>query len=322
LERAMLVNSVNEYESPSSISMSGAALKGCAVDAQLTEPLVAASVRLHPCAGKYEKYGFDTLADVVIINYSMSGDVYPCVQKQPPLNPDDDARSDGERYATCVATNVRNGLQNFFDAIRERRERIGTQYPATIMMPALGTGIGKISKSRFYEQLGSELTDELRDPNSALPDRLILQLRVRKPDEQEAASYAISVMLQRLYHNRPAPRDYGIVGLLPGVFFGIAALALTAAVVKNKVKGLGSLQSDYFMPPLFYVIGCFVAALGVGSALVSAFLQGASGVPSWLEAPSGVVSCGAISVVLAHLLLLARREFENPSQDSSRSDEV
>ena len=141
-----------------------------------------------PCHGSYETGGHIKWVGVVtpIIWSAQSSEVHPCWARY--------GITSDAGYQGCVSNAVTDSLQDLFTQLHSDRFRDID----AVVIPAIGTGVGGLSKASFYQTLlTNTLVDELKRGHR-LPQKLILQVRRGEiPNTWPETQLAISTTLSK-----------------------------------------------------------------------------------------------------------------------------
>jgi hypothetical protein len=323
-DSALIVNSVDQQHSEG-FGVSAALIHGCETPGSqdTTNSERAAEVTeviLQDCIGPYRRYGFKRIADIVVVNWvSPSGELIPC--KDLYKRGSDASNEGGTAFVDCTTGAVRGGLEHLFGKLRKEPQ---AQRPLVIVMPEIGTGFGNLRKFRFYLLVVDVIEKELMAVDSALPSKLVFQLRDlpndARADDSEAQrgerlksafALAASVSQMDIDWNRDHPRpDTRFLARLCGLFAAITVGILLAGVTPRR-GGLANRMSNLRLAPtLLYLLRWLVSASGVaeGGAVVLAAFEGQL---PWLASPVLQFACGVVSVGIAGVVLAALENFKH-----------
>lgn len=184
-ESMLLLSSVDERRANIG-EFNHAATAGCGIKQESRSFQEIGTTSIDPCNDIYRKsFHIRWLARLSAI-VETSGDS----ARQPCWNSYGIAVAEGD-YQACVSNAVSDGLKSLFSEMR-RKQPIDA-----LVMPAVGTGIGKLSKAGFYNKfLGEVLIEELKKPYD-VTSKIYLQVRRgetpnRWPETRVAIAHAVS----------------------------------------------------------------------------------------------------------------------------------
>ena len=259
LSRPMAIfNSVDEKQSLSG-GISGKIGDGCGLASRGDlGPLQKGDVNYLSCQGPYKALGVSTVINSAIVVWT---------------NPETEERACWDKvteskdsYEECIQTAVSDSLNAAFSASGDHRDL------HALVIPALGTGVGKLSKERFYKTLSTSLLAVLTAKDGRyLPDTIYL-LTWRNEDAETWAETrtGISKNVATIFNSwtTTAHDTAGNDRLqLCGVFVGMALLMLTAAWIPSSVKLYADLEQLSGPNAITYSLGWIAAALGLTSVL-------------------------------------------------------
>jgi hypothetical protein len=138
---------------------------GCSID-QLDSILPTGTINLDPCKGSYkEKFpNIDYVASAIIVAWKGVSETPNCK-----LDPTTTIGSGQPGYAQCIKSAIENALSVLFN--RQEMLRINT-----VVLPALGTGTGRLSKGDFYKSTAKVLETclQLAGCSEKLPRTVVL----------------------------------------------------------------------------------------------------------------------------------------------------
>ncbi|WP_213806598.1 hypothetical protein [Granulicella sp. dw_53] len=259
LSRPMAIfNSVDEKQSLSG-GISGKIGTGCALESQGDlGTLQKGQVNYLPCTGPYTKLGVTTVINSAVVVWTN-----PETEDRACWNTVTDSK---DSYEECIQTAVSDSLNAAFSASGAHKDI------HALVVPALGTGVGKLSKERFYKTLSSNLLDVLTAKDGRSLPQTIYLLTWRNED---AATWGetrtgISKSIATIYNTwiESAHTTAGDDRLqLCGVFIGMALLLLSAAWIPHSTQVYADLQQLRGQNAITYSFGWIAAALGLTSVL-------------------------------------------------------
>lgn len=250
-QQYVLVNSVDEkqdtYVKPTSIA--GHIGKGCDLDRYVGELLNLGQVKPHPCnSGQYAQlFGQGEVANAAIVLVDATNPDRPPCWKEP----------NEAQYRDCINEAVNDALLNIFGPNHK------SELDAPVMvMPALGTGFGKLSKDDFYKSLFTSLGNLMADRRANLE---LLVLVDRQSNDWKATEEAIANRLGALAaswrsnsSNGSSADAWFMCGI--SVVLSIVFLVLGLRAEPQSVASSSLLLS---LSPVTLAIGWFSAAAGV-----------------------------------------------------------
>lgn len=267
----LIVNSVDEKQDiyVSEHSLAGYVGKGCKLDDYVGQLLNVGEVRPHSCdSGTYSQlFGHGEVANAAIVLIDPANiDRPPCWEK--PNN---------SQYRDCINDAVLISLQHIFGADHS------SDLDAPVMvMPALGTGFGKLEKDDFYKDLFAGLGKTLRERKSPWTMDLLLLVN-RQSDDWENTKKSIAQRLGDMAYSwgRTGSEGNAVdIWFMCGISLAMSLLFLSFGLSPDGTSRywLGSLLS---LNPITLSIGWFSAAAGLvtimkqGVLLFDAHLPGA-----------------------------------------------
>jgi hypothetical protein len=250
-----LVSSVDEHRS-STGNLSNPVTAGCAIpEEEFIQQLGSTSIT--ECHGIYrEKFHIHDLARMSVVVGASNAEQSPCWEHY--------GLSGQENYQLCISNALGSGLQNLFSEIDRRR------YIDAMVLPAIATGTGKLSKAAFYNKLLVEtLVPQLKDSDHYIPRTIYLQVWHGDPDKRwpetkiaiaGAVANAVERWDFRSEHKVPDSEWLSVTGVAIGSCFMLIALA--AGVRVGFVSNLLPIVSP-FRPLL--VLSWVAAAIGLVS---------------------------------------------------------
>lgn len=291
---SLILNSVDEvHRNNGGISELIAA--GCHLLPREGDPAQLGDLDISQCNGSYsDNLKIRWVGNAAVIIFEGFGDKDPCGL---PLE-----ESEEKGYSECIAQAIQTSLDNLFNELRTHRREVR---PQTIIIPAIGTGVGSVSKQTFYQTLKSKLLEEVQQPGekNVLPERIILQVwRGETPEQWVSARTAIANFISELsYKWNVHEHGSGDIATLAGMVGVAGTLVLILAMY---VLGIpyprvfdGELKLLRHKPVVMVVLGWGLASLGFLSGLrpVAKELIGSSSVAA--EITFGVVAvlvCGVL----------------------------
>jgi O-acetyl-ADP-ribose deacetylase (regulator of RNase III) len=113
---------------------------GCSI-AEVGTLLVTGTVELKPCKGSYKQHfpKVDYVGNAIIVAWKGVSEVPNCK-----IDPMTAIGSTQPGYSACIQKAIQDALWNLFN----RQEMTGLH---TVVLPALGTGTGRLTKGQFYQ---------------------------------------------------------------------------------------------------------------------------------------------------------------------------
>lgn len=294
----LLVSSVDELRSGTG-SLSSPITVGCAIppEAGVTQELGSTSI--NECQGVYRNaFHIKHVARLsAIVETSSNSSTSPCWARYGITAPEGD-------YQTCVGNAVASGLSDLFSEIQARRS------VDALVLPAIGTGVGKLSKAGFYNKLLVDTLVPHLNRDHYIPPTIYLQVRRwdpdnRWPETQIAIAGALATAVKTWEfmseHKSPDSEWLSLTGVAIGSCLLLVALAFGArfGVLSDLLPVVGR-----FSPLL--VVSWISAAVG----LVSVFKAFVAFFPTNLN-PYLQVAAGVLTALLCGPLIRARRTVED-----------
>jgi hypothetical protein len=290
----LLASSVDERRSTTG-SLSAAITAGCAPkEPDVPQPLGWSSIS--KCGGKYSTlFNIHQIARLTAIVEASDSGQSPCWQVYGIIVQEND-------YQNCVSKAVASGLAQLFEQISEQ--------PSidAVVLPAIGTGVGKLSKPAFYNTLMvGTLVPRLKE-DYRLPPIIYLQVRREREDPwlDTEAGIAIAVatavrMWEFSDHTRSSDSEWlSLTGVAISGSLMLVALAFGArfGVVTNFLPVVARPRPLLIITWLFLIItwlsvavglvSVFKAFIGLFPTLVNPYLQVAAGAVT-------AILCGPLS---------------------------
>jgi hypothetical protein len=182
---ALIVSSVDEDRSDIGPS-SGPIAHGCTVSLS-TEKLQLGQAGIIPCNGPYKEGGHIQWVGVLspLIWSTESTEVHPCWERY--------GITSDDGYQACLGLTVKDSLQDLFSQLQDPRFR-GVD---AMILPAIGTGVGGLSKASFYHTLLADILVAELTKGHGLPRTIVLQARRSEtrstwPETHSAISAALA----------------------------------------------------------------------------------------------------------------------------------
>jgi hypothetical protein len=158
-------------------------------------------------------------AVLIVFNPDVPGDRCPIYWGH------DEESEEAQASTECLKPMLAQTLRNLFFAVSDAESK-----PASLILPALGTGSGGLQKADFYEVFTDELIAQLRR-GSDLPGELILRVwqgdRVDWAEEKEALAAALARLHTSWSREEHPQRDASSLYIILGV---LLALLLVVAL--------------------------------------------------------------------------------------------
>lgn len=254
-KNAVLVNSVDEQQTAAA-GVSGVILAGCGVTSNRA-PLQRGEVQLHECpaGAAYRDLGIQRIANVAIVTWAKVADSEPCISS---------SDNGGKDRSDCVEASVQAGLLNVVNSLRKLPS---AEQPDALILPALGTGIGGLQKSRFYKAAVAVVLGELNNTGGYLPPKIFFHEWAGSSAGFFNAAHALGTELAGLESGwtKQHPR-----GSATAYFVAAGACAALAVVLGIAILRRRANESNTPLPPAFgaqFAIGWLLAAVGAGTGL-------------------------------------------------------
>ncbi len=295
-------SSVDEEQSTESLSQAAVAYyvsKGCDPPSGYLQLGTTASPS---CTGPYRNLGITRVINAAIVTHSdrQHKDSEACRDR---------FKNDDPGYQKCVQDAVVSSLSDYFQKLRVSAPAM---VPSSVVIPALGTGNGKMDKDRFYEAARWVLLDALSRPDR-MPDNIYLFIWPEK-DQGKRSEIADSIArhVQTIIIEWNDKALGAQVETSPFFLSGVAfALAGISFVVLLRPTGIGAQLAHVSDGSEFLevCVGWFVAGFGTASAIE----------PRWVTGSVlFMVTWGVLCTLAAQYLLVARRSFENAVSKSEK----
>ena len=163
-QKATLVNSVDEHHK-SVAGISYFIARGCDLLGLEGDRAQIGEIVFSECNGPYrESMGITQVANAAIIVWSADDERTRCPRITGRSSLDD------EDYQACIASTIESSLRDLFTRL-QREEKVNV-----LILPALGTGIGRFRIEKFYAVLEKVLKTQIEDSIQAagLPNRIVL----------------------------------------------------------------------------------------------------------------------------------------------------
>jgi len=180
--------------------------------------------------------------------------------------------------------------------------------PDAIILPAVGTGIGGLPKSRFYDVLQKIILGELGRKDGIVPAELILQIwQGESEGAKKSTTYSIANALTQLANSWAElhPKEnYAQLAVLLGISLAVAFAAfLRSLPVLAPLVGPKFLALDSSNAPL-YAIGWAMASFGLATG-IREITETLSVHFPFLETALALVIIGVLSAIFAGFVLKA-----------------
>jgi hypothetical protein len=288
----LLVSSVDERRSGVG-SLSSPTTAGCAIVAEerITQELGTTSI--DACKWVYrDSFHITRLARLsAIVESTLDPSQAPCWARYGIAAPEGD-------YQTCVGNAVSSGLGSLFSQIHDLRS------VDAIVLPAIGTSAGKLSKAGFYNKLLPEILVGQLKWDYYIPPTIYLQVRRLDPDNRWletqiaiAGAVANAVMTWDVNSEHKSPDSEWLS--LTGVAIG-SCLMLIALACGARFRILANLLPVVAQARPLMIISWLSAAVG----LVSVFKAFVAFFPGHFN-PYLQVAAGVLTALLCGPLLRA-----------------
>lgn len=300
-QHVLLVSSVDENRSEMG-PLSGPLAKGC--DARSAAPIQQGlgATPIVRCKGPYnDAFHVDWLARMsVVIEQSIDPTKAACWTKYGIGGAEGD-------YQACLTLAVHDGLENLFRGAHEKDDL------DAMVVPAIGTGVGKLSKAAFYNQFFETLVAKL-DQDRRLPPTIYLQVRRADPDRRWpetriAIAGALATAVQTWNDAEHKHGDSEWV-TLTGVCAG-SALLLLALAFRARTRLLLGLEDVLSRPRPLVVVAWIAGSVGLVSMLKAA----TSFLPPTFE-PYPQLIAGFVAALICAPLMRAKGAFEKGVMDA------
>lgn len=254
----VLVNSVDEKQdiAVSPNSLAGHIGAGCKLDGYVGQLLNIGEVRSHPCVnGSYVKsFGEGEVANAAIILFDETNPNRPPCWKTP----------NEFQYRDCINEAVNDSLLHIFGP-----DHSSDLDAPVLVMPALGTGFGKLTKNDFYKDLRDSLGNRLSHRKSNLQ---LLLLVNRQTNDWKVVKEAIAKQIGELadsWHERGQEVNSADLWFMCGISFVMSSVFIVVASTNaSRTKCFPEFLRS--LSPLTVAIGWFSAAAGVMTILKQA----------------------------------------------------
>jgi hypothetical protein len=305
-ERLLILNSVDEAQSIDG-GISGPIGAGCGLDKADRPTLNRGDVDFHECQGVYhDKFGIDTVANVAIVVWAN-----PDSEKRPCWNAEG---SDIEsKYQACVKEDTSNAIVNFIDQVRTQQDVNG------IIVPAVGTGTGRLAKEDFYFLFFSQISLILNDAEASKNFPKNVYLLVNPSDTAVAwgqTRNAIATSLGRIatiWQNAEHKSSTSEWAPLVGVAGGAACFLMLSGIGRFPpwMRNDAIVLRDNFS--LLFLLAWLASAIGLATgAKTFVAMFSTDYLAPWLEATAGF-----FVVFLAGPLLRAADAVRKSTENSS-----
>jgi hypothetical protein len=299
-----LVNSVDEKGSIGA-GINRSISSGCKLEEY--ESLVQlGELKLLPCTGKYNSdFGIKWVGNASVVIFKGYGERQPCIYVLDDLNEN--------KYSDCIAQAIDDSLKRLFSLLRNNPQ----VKPDSIVLPALGTGIGTATKRTFYQAFKNVLLRELNfeDSKNVLPQKIILQVwRGNNKEESNwiATKTEISLAIYEIHDEwqRQEHKSGDISGMTGLIGISGTLLAVVLLLIL-KVPFPKIFRTEYNLlinkPLALVIIGWFLAALGLYTVLVQFTGQVTEFLKNSILAQ---IFCGVIAVLLCGAIRRAIETFK------------
>ncbi|WP_027803601.1 hypothetical protein [Paraburkholderia dilworthii] len=305
-DRLLILNSVDEAQSIDG-GISGPIGTGCRLDKADRPTLNRGDVDFHECQGVYhDKFGVDTVANVAIVVWAN-----PDSQKRPCWNAEG---SDIEsKYQACVKEDTSNAIVSFMDQMRNQKDVNG------IIVPAVGTGTGRLAKEDFYFLFFAQISLILNDAEASKDFPRNVYLLVDPSDTAVAwgqTRNAIATSLGRIasnWQNAEHKSSIGEWAPLVGVAGGAACFLLLSGIgwFPPWMHNDAVVLQDNFS--ISFLLAWLASAIGLATAAKTFVVMFSTDYRTpWLE-----VAAGFVVVFLAGPLLRAADAVRKSTEHSS-----
>lgn len=231
---------------------------GCHTSSPAT-PIALGTFQFTPCHAPYQlRTHIDEVADAYVVPHDFSNGV----------SPECNSANIEANVTKCVGLNVSSALDDIFTSLYNHRDIHG------IIIPAIGTGYGRLSKKAFYGYLREDISTALRYDHY-LPDYIYLQVYRQDSAKWSVTNTAISGALASLVkdwnkwdHSSADPTWTPLIGVLGGFGLLLLVVAIFPSVIRYEQLNLGVLGAGSIVVLL---IGWLLSALGL-AAVVRPFL--------------------------------------------------
>jgi len=306
----LLVSSVDQDRSDIGPS-SGPIAHGCSVSLSDIQ-LQLGQASIIPCSGSYESGGHVKWVGVVtpVIWAAESSEVHPCWRRY--------GITSDAGYQACISNAVTDSLQDLFTQMRNNRFRDVD----AVVIPAIGTGVGGLSKASFYQTLlASILVDELKRGHR-LPQTIVLQVpRGDTPNTWPETESAISTALAKSVavwafqteHKNSDSEWLSLIGVAIGGSLVLTldlldiSVPLLADSVEVFTKGNGPLILLMWTSTAVGLVSMFKSLISLFPAELNLFVQ---------------IGAGFLAALFCGSLLRANRTVEDTLKQSRKTSTI
>ncbi len=273
----ILVSSVDERRS-STGNLSSPVTAGCAIPTEEFSQQLG-STSINECQGVYRKeFHIHAVARMSAVVEASNADQSPCWARYGISGREAD-------YQTCISNAVASGLGDLFSGVHAR------QSVDAIILPAIATGTGKLSKAAFYNKLLVDTLVPQLNRDYYIPGTIYLQVWRGDPDKRwpeteiaiaGAVAAAVTTWNFRSEHKAPDSEWLSLTGVAIGSC--LMLLILTVGVRFGILSDLLPVVSPF--RPVFVVswisaavglVSVFKAVFGFFPAHLNPYLQVAAG---------------------------------------------